>query len=359
MASQVLINVEDYERAARERLDPMIYDYMAGGALDETTIAANRAAYDRWSLYPRVLVGVGERDHKVSVLGDTLSMPIGIAPSAFHRLLTPEGEIATARAAGAAGTVMTVATMATQMIEDIAAAASGPLWFQTFVYKDRGLTAEMADRAHAAGYRALVLTVDSPILGRRERDVRNQFQLPAGIEMSNLKLPPAVEGEYQSPMTRFIKEQFDASLNWADVERFIQSVKLPVLVKGVLHPDDAAQAVKVGAAGIIVSNHGGRQLDGAIPSLVALDRIRGDMEITIPVIMDGGIRRGADVVKAMALGATMVMTARPVLWGLAVNGAEGALSVLEMLRAEFDTALALIGCPRAADLNEDFVVRNR
>jgi 4-hydroxymandelate oxidase len=353
-----LLNVDDYERAARERLEASIYDYIAGGSWDEVTIKENRTAYDKWRLRPRAMVNVKHRDLSVRILGDTLSLPMGIAPSAFHQLMHPDGEVATARAAGAAGTVMCLSIMSTISLEEVAAVASGPLWLQTYIFKDRGLTADLAARAKAVGYRAVVLTVDTPVLGRRERDSRNQFELPAGIEMRNLNLAPAVPGEYESPMVRFIKQQIDPSLTWREVEWFVKTVQMPVFVKGVLHPEDARLAVKCGVSGIIVSNHGGRQLDGAIATLDALPEIVSAMRDTgLDIIVDGGIRRGTDVVKALASGAKMVLVGRPVLWGLAVDGEAGARAVLELLRREFDTALALIGCPRAVDLNSDFVIQ--
>lgn len=352
-----LLNVDDYERAARERLEPSIYDYIAGGAWDEVTLTDNRTAYDKWRLRPRAMVNVEHRDLSVSILGDTLSLPIGVAPSAFHKLMHPDGELATARAAGVAGTVMCLSIMSTVSLEEVAA-ASGPLWLQTYIFKDRNLTSDLAARAKAVGYRAFVLTVDTPVLGRRERDSRNQFELPPGIEMHNLNLAPAVPGEYESPMVRFIKQQIDPSLTWREVEWFVKTVQMPIFVKGVLHPDDARIAAKCGVNGIIVSNHGGRQLDGAIATLDALPEIVSAMRGTgLDVIVDGGIRRGTDVVKALALGAKMVLIGRPVLWGLAVDGEAGARSVLELLRREVDTTLALVGCPRAGDLNSDFVTR--
>jgi 4-hydroxymandelate oxidase len=353
-----LLNVDDYERVARERLEASIYDYIAGGSWDEVTLRENHTAYDKWRLRPRAMVNVEYRDLSVNILGDTLSLPIGVAPSAFHKLMHPDGELATARAAGATGTVMCLSIMATVSLEEVAAAVSGPLWLQTYIFKDRSMTIDLAARAKAAGYRALVLTVDTPVLGRRERDSRNQFELPAGIEMRNLKLAPAVPGEYESPMVRFIRQQIDPSLTWREVEWFVKTVQMPVFVKGVLHPEDARLAAKCGVSGIIVSNHGGRQLDGAIATLDALPEIVSAMRGTdLDIIVDGGIRRGADVVKALALGAKMVLVGRPVLWGLAVDGEPGARAVLDLLRREFDTALALVGCPRSVDLNRDFIIR--
>ena len=354
-----LLNVDDYEHAARERLDASIYDYIAGGSWDEVTLTENRTAYDKWRLRPRAMVNVEHRDLSVSILGDRLSLPIGIAPSAFHKLMHPDGELATARAAGAAGTVMCLSIMSTVSLEEVAAVASGPLWLQTYILKDRSLTADLAARAKAAGYRAFVLTVDTPVLGRRERDSRNQFELPAGIEMRNISMPPPAPGEYESPMVRFIKQQIDPSLTWREVEWFVKTVQMPVFVKGVLHPEDARLAVQAGVRGIIVSNHGGRQLDGAIATLDALPGIVFAVSDTnLDVIVDGGIRRGTDVVKALALGAKMVLVGRPVLWGLAVDGEAGTRAVLEILRREFDTTLALVGSPRSVDLNRDFVTRS-
>ena len=353
-----LLNLDDYERAARERLEGPVYDYIAGGALDETTLTENRAAYDRWRFRPRALTGVEHRDLTVDILGDRLKMPIGISPSAFHKLAHPDGELATAGAAGAFGALMCVSTMATATLEEIAAAASGPLWFQTYIFKDRGLTRDLASRARAAGYRALVLTVDTPVLGRRERDFRNKFELPPGIGMRNLDLPAPVPGKYESPMVRFVNEQIDPSLTWRDVEGFIKSAQMPVLLKGILHPDDVAPAARAGASGIIVSNHGGRQLDGAIATLDALPGIVSAAHGSpLDIVVDGGIRRGADAVKALALGARMVMVGRSVLWGLAVDGKDGVQAVLEILHRELDTALALIGCPRAVDLNMSYLTR--
>lgn len=353
-----LLNVDDYERAAKERLEPSIYDYIAGGAWDEVTLTENRTAYDRWRLRPRFMINVEHRDLNVNILEDTLSLPIGVAPSAFHKLMHPEGELATAHAAGAAGTVMCLSIMATTSLEDVARVASGPLWLQTYIFRDRDLTLNLATRAKSAGYHALVLTVDTPVLGRRERDPRNKFELPAGIEMRNLTMPPPAPGEYESPMVRFIKQQIDPSLTWHDVEWFVKTVQLPVFVKGVLHPEDARLAQQAGVKGIIVSNHGGRQLDGAIATLDALPEIVSAMSGTgLDVIVDGGIRRGTDVIKALALGAKMVLVGRPVLWGLAVDGEAGACAVLELLRREFDTALALVGCPRASDLKPEYLTR--
>ena len=353
-----LLNVADYERAAREQLSDPIYDYIAGGAWDEVTLRENISAYDGWRFRPRVMVGVEDRDLQVPILGAELSLPIGVAPSAFHQLVHPDGELATARAAGAVGTLMCLSIMATTPLEEVAAVATGPLWLQTYIFRDRELTLDLARRAESSGYRALVVTVDTPVLGRRERDPRNRFQLPAGIEMRNVPMPPRDPDGVESPMVRFTTQQLDPSLTWKDIEWFVKEVGLPVLVKGVLHPDDARRAQQAGVRGVVVSNHGGRQLDGALATLDGLPEIVAALEGSgLEVIVDGGIRRGTDVVKALALGARMVWVGRAVLWGLAVNGEAGARTVLELLRQELDTALALVGCPRAADLGLDILVR--
>src|ERR1700752_858301 len=217
-AMTTLLNVDDYERAAQARLEASIYDYIAGGSWDEVPLTENRTAYDKWRLRPRAMINVQHRDLSVSILGDTLSLPICIAPSAFHKLMHPDGELATARAAGTAGTVMCLSIMSTVSLEEVAAAASGPFWLQTHIFQDRNLTSGLVAPAKAVGYHAFVLTVDTPVLGRRERDSRNQFDLPLGIEMRNLNLAPAVAGAYESPMVRFIKQQIDPSLTWREVE---------------------------------------------------------------------------------------------------------------------------------------------
>lgn len=354
------LNVADYERAARERLPTAIYDYIAGGAWDEVTLKSNCTAYDQWRLRPRMMVGVGQRDLTVNLLGTPLSMPIGIAPTAYHKLADPEGELATVRAAGAAGTLMCVSTMATTSLEDVAAAATGPLWFQTYIFKDRGFALDLAARAKAVGYRALVLTLDTPVLGRRERDFRNHFELPPGIEMRNLTLRGATSGQYESPMARMSKEMFDPTLTWQEVAWFVETVQMPVLVKGILSFQDVKPAREAGIAGLIVSNHGGRQLDGAIATLDALREIAPVAQaLDFDVMVDGGVRRGTDVLKALALGAKMVFVGRPVLWGLAMEGEAGVRAVLEILRSELDTALALLGCSSVAAVDLSYLMERR
>ena len=285
-------------------------------------------------------------------------MPVIVAPTAFHKLAHPDGEVATARAAGAAGTLMILSTLSTTSIEDVMAAATGPVWFQLYVYKDRGATKALVERAEAAGCSALALTVDAQIWGRRERDVRNRFQLPAGLSVKNLMpagqeaFPANAQG---SGLAAYVASLFDQTLSWKDVEWLCGLTKLPVLLKGIVHPDDARQAADTGAAGVIVSNHGGRQLDTAPATIEALPGIVEAVDGRVEVLIDGGIRRGTDVVKALAYGAKAVAVGRPVLWGLAAEGQRGAEKVLEILRFEVDLAMGLCGCAGVGEITRDLV----
>lgn len=356
------VNVLDFEALAREALSREAYDYYAGGAQDEVTLRDNRAAYDRLSLAYRVLVDVSRRDLSATVLGQPVAMPVLVAPTAFHRLATPDGELATARAAGAAGTVMILSTLSTTPIEAVVSAASGPIWFQLYVYRDRKATEGLVRRAEAAGCRALVLTVDAPVLGRRERDVRNRFSLPPGLTVANLlpegygEVPPAFA---DSGLAAYVASFLDPSLTWRDVAWLRSITALPILVKGIVRPDDALRAAEAGAAGVVVSNHGGRQLDTAPATIDVLPGIADALAAhghAIEVLMDGGIRRGTDVLKALALGAKSVLVGRPVLWGLAAGGEAGAARVLRILRDELDLAMALAGAPTIADVTRDLVV---
>ncbi|MBJ7260277.1 MAG: alpha-hydroxy-acid oxidizing protein, partial [Chthoniobacterales bacterium] len=280
------------------------------------------------------------------------------APTAFHRMACAEGECAAARAAGLAGTIMVVSTLSTTTIEDIAAAAKGPLWFQLYIYKDRGATADLIRRAEAAGCRALVLTVDAQVWGRREADVRNNFKLPDGLTMANLAehakqmFPAGIPG---SGLAAYVAQMLDPSLSWRDLAWLREQTKLPILLKGIVRADDAKLAVEHGIAGVIVSNHGGRQLDTAPATIEVLPRVVDAVAGKIPVLVDGGIRRGTDVVKAIALGAQAALIGRPILWGLAAGGEEGAFRVLEMLRSEFDLAMALCGAKSVAGLDRSIL----
>lgn len=351
------IHLADYEAAAAELLPQMVYDYYAGGAHDEITLQENRAAFDRIQLRYRVLRDVSSRSLTTEVLGEEVSMPVLIAPTAFHQLATEEGEVATARAATRSGTIVTLSTLSTRAIEDVGAAADGRLWFQLYVYRDREATRELVARAEAAGAKALVLTVDAQIWGVRERDVRNRFQLPEGLQMVNLVSRgkgdfPDVDG---SGLAAYVARTFDPSLSWKDLEWLCANTRLPVLIKGVVRGDDAAQALEHGVAGVVVSNHGGRQLDTSPAPISVLEEVVQAMGGRGTVLVDGGVRRGTDVVKALALGAHAVLIGRPVLWGLATGGEEGVTRVLQHLRAELDLAMALCGAASVAELTRDLV----
>jgi 4-hydroxymandelate oxidase len=351
-------SLDGYEDAARGTLPRAVYDYFAGGAEDEVTLRGNRAAYERYYLRPRVMVDVSNVDPSVELLGERLAFPVALAPAALQRLAHADGELATARAARAAGTLLIASTLSTYSVDDIAAAAPGPLWLQLYVFRDRGLTRELVERAEGAGCRAICLTATVPVQGNRERDLRNQFRLPPGIEMANflgLRQARFPEGVTGSGLNAFIAREFDPTLTWESVAWLRSITKLPIMLKGVVTPEDAVLSVEHGAAGIIVSNHGGRQLDGAEPTLFALPRVADAVADRIPVLVDGGIRRGADVVKALCLGARAVLIARPYLWGLAVGGQKGVEQVLSLLRAEVERTLALLGRPTVASLGRDVV----
>jgi 4-hydroxymandelate oxidase len=352
------LNLDDVERAARERLGAMAYEYYVGGANDEFTVRENRLAYERLSLRYHVLVDVRRRSTKTTVLGEEIDFPVLVAPTAFQRLACDDGEIATARAAAASRTIMILSTPSTCTIEDVAA-VPGPKWFQLYVYTDRGLTKALVERAEASGMKAVVVTVDAPVLGRRERDLRNRFHLPDGIRLANVPSSgsvPRPTGQGESGLANHFASGIDPGLTWRDIEWLRSITPLPVLIKGIVRGDDAARAVEHGAAGIIVSNHGGRQLDTAIASVRALPEVVDTVGDRAEVLLDGGVRRGTDVVKALALGARAVLIGRPMVWGLAAGGENGARRVLDLLRDEVDLAMALCGCPTVGDISRDLVV---
>ncbi|HSD73644.1 MAG TPA: alpha-hydroxy acid oxidase, partial [Steroidobacteraceae bacterium] len=283
-----------------------------------------------------------------------LSMPIVVAPTACHELAHPDGELATARAAGGAGTLMIISTLASFAMEDVSREATGPLWFQLYIYRDRGVTRELIRRAEAAGCRAIVLTVDAPVGGMRERDVRNEFRLPEGIVMRNLLSAGrsfAGLDDGGGSAADYINAMFDPSISWKDLDWLAAQTKLPVLVKGVVRADDAVCAREHGAQGVVVSNHGGRQLDTSPATIDVLESITTAVDGRIEVLIDGGVRRGTDVLKALALGARAVLIGRPVLWGLAVDGEHGVRNVLDILRRELDVAMALAGCGNVEEID--------
>jgi len=352
------VNLADFEALARAKLSALAADYYASGANDEITLRENRAAYDRIALAYRVLVDVHARDLATSVLGQRVAMPILVAPTAFQRLAHDDGELATARAASAAGSIMILSSLANTSIEDVAAVCTAPLWFQLYVYKDRAITEGVVARAEAAGCRALVLTVDAPLLGRRERDIKNRFALPPGLTVKNVvphgvgEVPAALTG---SGLTAYVRDILDPSLTWKDVAWLRSITRLPIVLKGIVRPDDARRAVDHGASAVVVSNHGGRQLDTSPATIDALARIAPAVNGAIELYVDGGVRRGTDVVKALARGAKAVLVGRPILWGLAAGGESGARAVLELLKDELDLAMALCGCPTIADVTADLL----
>jgi isopentenyl diphosphate isomerase/L-lactate dehydrogenase-like FMN-dependent dehydrogenase len=331
------INLFDYETLAQTCLDTGTWHYYAGGSDDEITLRANRQAFARIRLLPRVLVDVSQCNTSTTVLGTPISMPVMIAPSAFHGLTCPAGERATAQAAGAVGTLMVASTSSTCSLEDIAEAANGPLWFQLYVF-NRQTAAELVRRAAAAAYQALVLTVDSPRWGRKEQAIRSGFDLPAKGNFVD-------QAEAKDTVT----------FTWQDLDWLRSLSPLPIILKGILTAEDALLAVKYGVEGIIVSNHGGRQLDGVLASIEALPEIVEVVGQHCEIYMDGGIRRGTDILKALALGARAVLVGRPILWGLAVEGKEGAQHVLEILQAELELAMALAGRPTLTSIDRSLV----
>jgi isopentenyl diphosphate isomerase/L-lactate dehydrogenase-like FMN-dependent dehydrogenase len=350
-----LINVADFERVAGEKLDAGVAGYFFGGANDEVTLVENVAAWRGWHLRPRVLAGHEEWSTRIELLNKEVSMPVLVAPVAYQRLVDEEGELATARAAAAAGTVMCLSTLATSRPSEVAAAApSARRWFQLYCFRDEGVTRALVDEAIDSGFEAIVITVDAPRGGRRERDLRTGFKIPAGLGV------PSVQAALGSARAVTIEETFalmDSALSWAALERLASECSLPVLVKGVLSAEDAALAVEHGASGLVVSNHGGRQLDCCVPAAEALPEVVDAVEGRVAVLVDGGIRRGTDVAIALALGADAVLVGRPALWGLAVGGEGGVQRVLELLRAELELALALCGCASPEELGREHLRR--
>jgi len=358
MDKKDLVSVFDYEAAAQEILPKVAFDYYSSGANDEITLRENHDAYDRIKLNPRVLVDISKRDLTTTVLGQKISMPIMVAPTAFHRMASPEGEVATAKAAGSVDTLMILSTLSTASIEEVMAVASGPAWFQLYFYKDREATMSLVQRAEAAGCTAIALTVDAQIWGRRERDIKNRFRLPKGLSIKNLTMAGKEDFPKEvadSGLAAYVSWQFDPALSWKDVEWLCSKTKLPVLLKGVLHPEDARQSIDYGAAGVIVSNHGARQLDTVPATIEALPGIAEAVDGRTEVFVDGGIRRGTDILKAVALGAKAVGVGRPIIWGLAVDGEQGAKRVLDILRREFELAMRLCGCTSVEEITRDLI----
>jgi 4-hydroxymandelate oxidase len=348
-----LLSVADFEATARQRLSENAYAYVAGGAGDEVTVRWNREAFERLGLRPRTLIDVSSIDTRVTLLGLPLPHPILLAPTGYHRMFHPEGEIATVKGAGAARALLVVSSSATTPIEPIARAATQPLWFQLYMQKDRGFVRDLVARAGAAGCKALVLTVDAPVAGARNRERRAAFVLPPGIEasMNPLSNQARRSDQKQDPLLQY--QRFPVT--WSDLDWLRSITRLPVLLKGILDAADAGLAVRAGAGGIIVSNHGGRYLDSAPATLDALPAVADEVAGRVPVLMDGGIRRGTDVLKALGRGASAVLIGRPYVYGLGAAGAAGVQRVVDILRVELEMAMALTGRPTLAAIDRSVV----
>uniref|UniRef100_A0A8C4QXU3 (S)-2-hydroxy-acid oxidase n=1 Tax=Eptatretus burgeri TaxID=7764 RepID=A0A8C4QXU3_EPTBU len=362
MASQVLTCLEDFEKRAKEILPKTVFDYYRSGADGEQTLRDNLAAYSRWRLRPRVLRDVSKVSTSVQVLGAQLVSPVAVGATGFHCMAHPEGELASARACAASGTLMMVSTFSTKSLEDVFKAATGsPCWFQLYVQQDQDATEQLVRRAERAGYTALVLTVDTPYVGRRLDDVRNRFVLPSHLRLCNFKEDDTIHGvgptQNDSAFALFVKQSLNPSLAWEHVHWLRSITSLPIILKGILTAEDAREAVNYGVDGILVSNHGARQLDGVLSTLDALPEVVAAVSGRIEVYIDGGVQRGTDVLKALALGAQAVFIGRPVLWGLAVNGENGVRQVLELLQDELSLAMAFSGCRTVKEITPDLLTR--
>ncbi len=348
------VNLAELEPLARARLSDHAYAYAAGGSGDEHTLRWNVQAWARIRLAPRFLVDVGTIDTTLHLLGHDLAAPILLAPTAAHRLFHPDGELETVRGAAAAETLYVQSTLATVGVAEVGAEATGPWWFQLYIQRDRGFTRELIARAEDAGASALVLTVDLPVLGARDTDRRTNLGLPPDVAYANLPAVDAVADELP-PERRVYNPHLDPTVSWADLDWLRSVARVPVLVKGLLRPDDARRAVDQGVDGLVVSNHGARSLDTVPASAEALPGVVDAVDGRVPVLVDGGIRRGTDVAKAVMLGATAVLIGRPYVWGLAVNGAAGVKLAVDLLRTELEMAMGLLGAPTLADLTGDLL----
>jgi 4-hydroxymandelate oxidase len=361
MSNPHFTNLIELEELARNRLDPGAFDYIAGGADDEVSLRRNRLDWERFALRPRFLVDVSSVDASTTVLGVSLSMPVLLAPTAGHRLCCEEGERATARAAASVGTGMILSTLSTTPLEEVATASNAPKWFQLYVYKDKEITRSLVSRAEAAGYQGVCLTVDVPFIGHRERDLRNAFSFPyplANFLATGLEKMPIGIVNTESGLGGYIASKWDPGMTWPDLDWLASITSLPVLVKGILTAEDARLCVEHGAAAVIVSNHGGRQLDSAISGIAALPEVVEAVDGRIEVWVDGGVRRGTDVLKALALGARAVLIGRPYLYGLALDGENGARRVLDLLKREVELAMALTGRPTIGSIDATLLMPN-
>ncbi|CAK8578340.1 unnamed protein product [Lathyrus sativus] len=351
-----ITNVSEYEAIAKEKLPKMIYDFYASGAEDQWTLKENRNAFSRIMFRPRVLIDVSKIDMTTSVLGFKISMPIMIAPTSMHKMAHPEGEYATARAASAAGTIMTLSTAASSSVEEVASTGPGIRFLQLYVFKDRNIVTQLVRRAENAGFKAILLTVDTAVGGHREANIKNRFTFPPHLRFKHFE---AMVSERTKDPVSIVNGLYDRSLNWKDVKWLQTITSLPIILKGVLTAEDTRLAIQAGAAGVIVSNHGARQLDYVPATIMALEEVVQAAEGRVPVFLDGGVRRGTDVFKALALGAAGVFIGRPVVFSLVADGEAGVRKVLEMLHDELEITMALCGCPSLKDITRDHVVTER
>ena len=374
-------NIEDFRQTAKKRLPRMIFDYIDGGADDEVTLHRNQNSFSKFQLMPRVLRDVGDIDLSTTVLGQKIDLPIIIAPTGQTRMFHHTGETAVARAAAKAGTIYSLSSVSSTSIEDTAKASDGPKWFQIYVWRDREVTREFMARCRESGYHALCLTVDLPVHGNRERDLRNNLTFPASltpktvadvlchprwlyhyltepkIEIANVTGSSHGDVSDEGGLLDYITRQFDPTVNWDDVAWMIEQWDGPFLIKGIVNPEDAKLAVELGVDGIVISNHGGRQLDFTPPTIEVLAEIAQAVDGRAEIILDSGLRRGTDVIKALALGATAVMIGRPYLYALAAGGEAGVDRMFELLRSEINRDMALLGCTKISDLTPDFIHR--
>lgn len=338
------VNIFEFEAVAKERLPKEEYDFIAGGATDEITLRRTRAVFDSIMLRPRMLVDISQRDLSTTVLGQRIEFPVMCDPSGGHGRAHPDGELATARAAGAMGTVIILSSGSTYTLEEVAQAATGPTWFQQYLYRDRGLTRTMAQRAQEAGYSALCLTLDSTMRAKRERNIRNQYSSPPSPNYAGLELRE-YSWDLSSDAPRGINDLVSRAATWSELDWLAANTSLPLLVKGIMTGEDARLCVEHGVKALIVSNHGARQLDTTFASIEVLPEVVAAVDGRLEVYLDGGIRRGTDVLKALALGARAVLVGRPLFWGLAADGEPGLRTVLQMLKDELDMAMAMCGRP--------------
>lgn len=353
----VPVNVRDFAGLAQQALPEPVWRYVAGGAGDEITLARNDAAWQELDLWPRALVDASRLDTSLELLGEHLTHPVLLAPTATHAQYHPDGEAATLAGAGEADALAVMSTLGSTAVEDLGRQARGPWWFQLYVQPDRPFTESLVSRAVASGASALVLTVDTPLLGARDTDRRSGGHTVDAMHPPNLAgLPARVPDPQARPYERVYNAHLDPSLTWAALRWLVELAPVPVLVKGVVRPDDADRAIAHGAAGVLVSNHGGRNLDTAVATATALPGVVAAVGGRVPVLVDGGVRRGTDVAKALCLGASAVLVGRPAIWGLAAAGASGVRDVVDILRAELLMAMALLGAPSIADLTTDLIV---